>query len=38
MSYLKNRNSFSMVLEAPNLYKIIDALKILKREQSRRAG
>ena len=29
MSYLKNRNSFSMFLEAPNLYKIIDALKSL---------
>ena len=29
MSYLKNRNSSSMFLEAPNLYEIIDSLKSL---------
>ena len=29
MSYLKNRNSSSMFLEAPNLYEIFDSLKSL---------
>ena len=29
MSYLRNRNSFSIFLETPNLYEIIDSLKFL---------
>ena len=29
MSYLKNRNSSNMFLEAPNLYEIINSLKSL---------